>query len=109
MSRLEDIARVAILKNFPINTKTTKSYKNPTNNSNTTITILPFLPICKEIGHFVILIQFSQFVFLQNLVVRFCWELKQNKNLVIGENHQATYQRHPVYQKALSGPRAIVL
>ena len=79
----------------------------PLINSDTTIKILPFLPICKKIDHLVIPTQHFQFVFLQNLVVRFCYNLGQNKNLEIGESNRATYQRHLVYQKALKWlPRA---
>ena len=85
-SRLEDITTVAILKIFPCNTKTTKYFENSINKSDTTIRILPFLPICKEIGQ--LSRAFSLFSLEKGLelVMRFCWELKQNKILAMANS-----------------------
>ena len=87
---------------FPCNTKTIKGFENPTNKSDSRIRILPFLPICKEIGQ--LSRAFSLFSLEKGLelVVRFSWELKQNKILAMAKLEPSPFARFIMILMALT-------
>ena len=55
-------------------------------------------------GHLVITTQHFQLCFSPKFGCTFLLQPRAKQKF--GENNGVTYQRHPVYQKALSGPRA---